>query len=132
MEGRFDRPYVMDSVKSFQQAIKKRRGWGGWTLLAFFHDYSGNWKSYLRNSEANSWREMRCPKHLVSAKSCSEFCSLQTKSEQMPDWSSTLLYSSALVLCCLFWGPLVNRNFFKFPTSLSYLTFLLNIFIFLF
>lgn len=80
LEGRFDRTCVMDSVKSFQQAIKKRWWWGR-TLLAFFHDSLGNWKSSLWNSEAtvNSWRERRCPKHCVSDKNCSEFCSLQTK-----------------------------------------------------
>lgn len=88
LEGRFDRTCVMDSVESFQGAIK--RGKGGQTFLAFFPFYLGNWKSYLWNSEAtiNSWRETRCSKHFTPDKNCSKFCSLQTKSEQMPNQSS--------------------------------------------
>lgn len=67
-----------------------KRGKGGQTLLAFFHYYLGNWKSYLWNSEAtvNSWIETRCSKHFVPDKNCSKFCSLQTKCEQMPNQSS--------------------------------------------
>lgn len=67
-----------------------KRGKGRQTLLAFFPFYLGNWKSYLWNSEAttNSWRETRCSKHFTPDKNRSKFCSLQTKSEQMPNQSS--------------------------------------------
>lgn len=67
-----------------------KRGKGRQTLLAFFHFSLGNWKRYLWNPEAtiNSWRETRCSKHFVPDRNCSKFCSLQTKSEEIPNQSS--------------------------------------------